>query len=194
MAAGGTTVTTAKHLICDVPLRCFGQFMAVQKLADDLGAVVHLTEGCAGKSTAKRPGMGSIPHAGPSGPRCRPLPSRPGCAARPGRGRHHVRQPVLDPGWQAVPDLRLRRAVAVTGPCADSGGALVTARRRPPVNARPLPLRELERLVRQKPLQAPPQPVPSLHQMAARRQIVPVGTDSPTDDTTTTERNDHDHA
>jgi len=50
---------TVRHVIIDEPLRCFGQMMTAHKLAEAHGAVVHLTPGCYGEPTRKRPGMGS---------------------------------------------------------------------------------------------------------------------------------------
>ena len=50
---------TVKHVILDRPLRCWLQMVTAMKLEAYHGALAHLTEGCAGKSTGRRPGMGS---------------------------------------------------------------------------------------------------------------------------------------
>lgn len=76
----------------------------------------------------------------------------------------------------------------------------MTARRKPPADARTLPPRELERLLRQRSYIRPLDAVPPLHVMARRRTLIP-GTDSPADPghqaddtTTTTERQEHGQA
>jgi hypothetical protein len=55
---------TATAIILDRPMRCWAQMVTVYRMAEASGATVHLTAGCYGESTPKRPGMGSgcMPH------------------------------------------------------------------------------------------------------------------------------------
>ena len=53
------TVIVIRHIIMDEPLRCWAQMQTASDLAARYGAVVHLTLGCYGEPTRKRPGMGS---------------------------------------------------------------------------------------------------------------------------------------
>jgi hypothetical protein len=48
-----------RHVILAEPLRCWAQMMTACQLAEAHGAVMHLTPGCYGEATRKRPGMGS---------------------------------------------------------------------------------------------------------------------------------------
>jgi hypothetical protein len=52
-------VNAISHVILDQPLRCFNQMMTGYMLAEEHGATLHLTAGCIGEPTGKRPGMGS---------------------------------------------------------------------------------------------------------------------------------------
>ena len=50
---------TVRHVILDQPLKCWAQMATAHEFAEAHGALVHLTAGCYGEPTRKRPGMGS---------------------------------------------------------------------------------------------------------------------------------------
>jgi len=52
-------MTEIRHVILDRPLGCWAQMVTAYKLAEAHGATMHLTPGCWGERTRKRPGMGS---------------------------------------------------------------------------------------------------------------------------------------
>lgn len=52
-------MTEVRHIIMNEPLRCWAQMATASKLAEEHGAIAHLTPGCYGERARKRPGMGS---------------------------------------------------------------------------------------------------------------------------------------